>query len=225
IRRPEGQTRRLRQSSLVVRSRRRRRLGMGRNRRNPLLSRREEENRMGDWEYRFWGFEEDSEVLRVLRATRDGQVYYLGDHREDVLGLRSDIRSKGSRKFEQLFRDGSFQIEPPGGDPARWGSFADRRQHEAQFYRGARRYPHEREVQAQLRGSCERIVIHGHEPACEDFGCEIRDHSAFDRYPPDRCDHSPKSVQFPYVEDRFRAWCYREALLGGLSFAGEEPLQ
>src|SRR5690348_9335459 len=105
---------------------------------------------MGDWIDSLGGFEEDPEVLRVLREAREREGHDYLDYSEVVRGLRSDLRGEISRFYEQLLRYGSVQEQSPRCDPTRWGFVKDRRQHASQFDRVARRLAHEREIQTEL---------------------------------------------------------------------------
>src|SRR5687768_10113342 len=171
------------------------------------------------------GLEEDPEVLRILRAAGDGQVYDNGSYREALYRLYDEIRSESAWELEQLIRDRGLQIKPPCCDSARRGLVEERRQYAAEFNRRSRRNSHEREIQAQLRRACECDALHGNEQSGKDLGCEIGYYSSTGGYSPDRCTHSPEPVQHTDVPNRLRIRGDSISLFRGVSVPWEELLQ
>jgi hypothetical protein len=128
-------------------------------------------DRMGDRLYCLRGLEEDSKVLRALWATWYGQEYDLEHYPSIVRGVYHNLRWESVRKLERIFRDGSFQVQSPRSNSARWRSFAHRRQCAAKLDNRPRTDDDEREVQGELFGSGGCDAVYWLEPAGEDLGC------------------------------------------------------
>src|SRR5688572_4144919 len=180
---------------------------------------------MGHWRDNFGRFPEDSKILRLLRTTGDWEVHDHDDRGEALYWVLDEIRSESLGKLEQLIRNRGVQMQSFSCDSARWRSLEDRRQHLAEFHRGAGRNQDERKIQAQLRRACERAIVHGHQQAGKDLRCEIGYYSSTDRYSSNGRIDPSKPVQYFDVPDRFRIRSDSISMFAGVSIAWEELLQ